>query len=138
GGFRLFNGYPGKKYGSLFALLSIPNKGVSIDSLEAGIYEEIEKIKKGQTSEEDLERARTKARANLIRGLDSNMGLARRLASAESQQGDWKKVFTNLEKLEEVTLDDLQRVAKKYLTTDNRTVVTIVTASDTKEASNAK
>lgn len=121
-----FNGYPGQKYETLFATLAIPNQGVGVDTMETSILEEIEKIKNGEISQEALDRARTNARANLIRSLDSNSGLASALASAENLRGDWRKVFTDIEKLNEVTVDDIQRVANEYLTKDNRTVGAIV------------
>ena len=135
---QALNGYPGQKYETMFLTFAVPNQGVSVDTLEATILNEIEKIKNGDLKQAELDRVRTNARANLIRSLDSNAGLAQTFASAESQQGDWKKVFTNLEKLKEVTLDDIQRVAQKYLTKDNRTVGTIVTQSDSKVDSNGK
>src|SRR5699024_8134572 len=97
--------------------------------LETTILNEIKKVKQGEVTQEELDRVRTKARASLVRGLNSNSGLAQRLASAESLQGDWRKVFTNLEDLQKVTLDDIQRVARKYFTKDNRTVGAIITES---------
>ncbi|WP_142713623.1 M16 family metallopeptidase [Fodinibius sediminis] len=124
---QALNGYPGEKYESMFLTFAVPNQGVGVDTLEATILEEIEKVKEGALTQEELDRVRTNARAGLIRSLDSNSGLAQALASAESQQGDWRKVFTDLEELREVTLADLQRVARKYLTKENRTVGTIVT-----------
>lgn len=123
------NGIPGVKYESMFLTFAVPNQGVEVDTLEATILEEIENIKQGDIDPAALDRARTNARASLIRSLDSNSGLAQSLASAEAQQGDWRKVFTNLEELNKVTVGDLQRVAKKYLTEDNRTVGAIVTKS---------
>ncbi|MEL7832373.1 pitrilysin family protein [Fodinibius sp. Rm-B-1B1-1] len=125
-----FNGYPGQKYETLFATLAIPNQDVGVDTLETSILEEIEKIKDGEISQEALDRARTNARANLIRSLNSNSGLASSLASAENLRGDWRKVFTDIEELNKVTIDDIQRVAKEYLTKDNRTVGAIVTEDD--------
>ncbi len=124
-----FNGYPGSKYETLFATLAIPNRNVGVDTLETTILEEIENAKEGNIPKPALDRARTNIRANLIRSLDSNDGLASTLASAESLRGDWRKVFTDIEKLEEVTVDDLQRVAQKYLTKENRTVGAIVNKS---------
>lgn len=133
-----FNGYPGTKYETMFATLAIPNRGVGVDTMESTILDEIEKVKNGEISKTALDRARTNARANLIRSLDSNSGLASSLASAEALRGDWKKVFTDLEKLQEVTVDDIQRVAKKYLTKKNRTVGAIVSQSKDSEVADAK
>lgn len=127
---QAFNGFPGTKYESMFATFAVPNQGFSVDTLEATILEEIEKIKNGNIDADALERARTNARASLVRSLDSNSGIAQQLASTEAQQGDWRKLFTDLEDLQNVTLDDLQRVAKEYLTKDNLTVGAIVTKND--------
>lgn len=124
-----FNGYPGSKQESMFAALAVPNRGFSVDTMETTILEEIENVKKGDISKEALDRARTNVRANLIRSLDSNRGLASTLAQAEGQRGNWRTVFTDIEALEKITVNDLQRVAQKYLTKDNRTVGAIVTES---------
>jgi len=132
-----FNGFPGTKLTPLFATLAVPNRGVSVDTLKATILDEIDKVKNGNITKEELDRARTNARANLIRRLDSNTGIARMLAQAEAQRGDWRTVFTDLQDLQNITVDDLQRVAKKYLTQDNLTVGSIVTKSN-KEVANAK
>ncbi|MFH5833239.1 M16 family metallopeptidase [Halalkalibaculum sp. DA3122] len=117
-----FNGFPGTKFETMFMTLAVPNQGVSLDTVETTIYEEIEKIKNGDITRAELERAKTNARANLIRSLDSNTGLARAFAAAEAQKGDWRSVFTDLDDLQAVTLEDLQRVAQTYFTKDNRTV----------------
>lgn len=133
-----FNGFPGTKFETMFMTLAVPNQGVSLDTVETTIYEEIEKIKNGSVTQTELERAKTNARAGLIRSLDSNSGLARAFAAAEAQQGDWRKVFTDLEDLEAVTLDDLQRVAQTYFTKENRTVGIIRNKENVEEVADAK
>lgn len=129
--------YPGSKYESMFLTLAVPNRGVSPDSLEKAINAQIDSVKNGAITQEALDRARTNARANLIRGLDDNSNLALTFAQAEAQQGDWRSVFTRLDKYDKVTLDDLQRVANKYLTKDNRTVGMIKNQETKKEVANA-
>lgn len=131
-----FTGFPGSKYESMFMTLGIPNRGIGVDSLETAILEEIQKVKDGDLTQEELDRARTNARAGLIRSLDSNSGLAQAFASAEGQRGDWRKVFTDLEDLNQVTLEDLRRVANTYFTKDNLTVGAIVNAQ-TEEVADA-
>jgi len=132
-----FNGFPGTKLKPLFITLAVPNRNVSVDTLKSTIINEIEKVKNNGVTQEELDRARTNARANLIRGLDSNLGIARTLAQAQGQRGDWRKVFTDIQKLQNITVDDLKRVAKKYLTTKNLTVGELVKKSS-KEVANAK
>lgn len=133
---QAFNGFPGTKYKSMFLTFAVPNRGLGVDTLETVIHEEIQKVKDGDITQQELDRARTNARASLVRSLDSNSGLAQRFASTEAQQGDWRKVFTDLDKLNEVTLEDLQRVAKTYFTKDNLTVGAIVT-QDSEEVADA-
>ena len=80
-------------------------------------------------SPEELEKAKTRARANLIRQLASNQGLAAQLAFYEVISGDWRNLFKQLDKIDQVRAEDIQRVAEKYFTTKNRTVGVIETAS---------
>lgn len=130
---QALNGFPGTKFQSLFLTFAVPNQDVGVDTLETTILEEIEKVKRGELTQAELDRARTNARANLVRRLDSNSGLAQSFASAKARKGDWRTVFTDLDELEEVTLDDLQRVAQTYLTKKNRTVGVIVPKDDEEE-----
>lgn len=69
-----------------------------------------------------IERVKTKLRADLIRKLDSNSGLASELCSYAVNFGDWRKLFTELDDYDHVTADDVQRVAKTYLIDTTRTV----------------
>lgn len=133
---QAFNGFPGTKYKSMFLTFAVPNRGLGVDTLETVIHEEIQKVKDGDITQQELDRARTNARASLVRSLDSNSGLAQSFASTEAQQGDWRKVFTDLDELNEVTLQDLQRVANTYFTEDNLTVGAIVT-KDSEEVADA-
>lgn len=128
------NGYPGTKFDSMFLTLAVPNQGVPLDSIKTSILEEVQKIKNGHISKAALERAQTQARANLIRGLDSNMGLARAFAKAEAQTGQWQSVFTKIQDLKDVTVKDIQRVANKYLVRNNRTIGVIKNKKTKQEA----
>jgi predicted Zn-dependent peptidase len=58
----------------------------------------------------------------VIRGLDSNGGLAGTLAEYQANFGDWRRLFTELDDYNKVTADDVMRVAQKYLVKDQRTV----------------
>lgn len=116
------NGFPGTKYPTLFVTLAVPNRGVSLDEIEAVIEEEVQKVKDGDITQSELDRALTNARANQIRSLNNNNGLALSFAQSHAQRGSWKAVFTGLDDLQNVTLADLERVANEYLVPKNRTV----------------
>ena len=96
--------------------------------MAAPIHEEIEKLKTQDVSDEELKSIKTRAKADLIRGLGDNQGLASQLGEYQAMYGDWREVFRQIERLDAVTKADLRRVANKILTEDNRTVGLMETA----------
>ena len=123
-----FQGMPGAKYPSLFLFYAVPAKGRTNQECEEAIYAEIKRLKSELVTPEELAKAKTRARAGLIRQLDSNSGLAAMLTFYEVVTGDWRNLFEQLDKIDKVTAEDIQRVAKEYFTTKNRTVGIIETA----------
>jgi len=121
-GVQALTGFPGSRFPSLFVTFAVPNMGVPLSEIERVLDEEIAKARQGDIRQEELTRAVTNARAAVVRGLNSNMGLALNLAQAHAQLGNWREAFAYLEDLDSVTLDDLQRVANEYLVRRNRTV----------------
>jgi len=122
-----FQGMPGNKYPSLFLFYAYPARGRTNQESEEAIYEEIEKLKNELVSAEELAKAKTRARAGLVRQLASNSGLAAQLTFYQVITGDWRNLFRQLDKIDIVTAEDIQRVAKEYFTTRNRTVGIIKT-----------
>ena len=114
--------FPGGKYPSLFLFYLVPNMGHTAEENEKACYEVIERIKKDKVDAETLQRVKTKVRAGLIRRLDSNSGLAEELTAYYAAYGDWRKLFTDIEEIDKVTSEDVQRVAQKYLVPETRTV----------------
>ncbi|HLJ49273.1 MAG TPA: pitrilysin family protein [Bryobacteraceae bacterium] len=114
--------FPGGKYPGLFLFFLIPNMGHTLEENEKACYEIIERLKKEKVDAETLQRVKTKVRAGLIRRLDSNSGMAEQLTSYYVDYGDWRKLFTSIEDIDKVTADDVQRVARKYLISETRTV----------------
>ena len=114
--------FPGGKYPSLFFFYLIPGLGHSAEEGEKEIDSLIANLKKEKVDEAALARVKTRTRAGLIRQLDDNAGLAQLLASYYANYGDWKKLFTSLDDIDKVTVDDVKRVAAQYFTQENRTV----------------
>ena len=122
-----FQGLPGNKYPGLFLFYAVPAKGHTNEECEEAINDEIERLKTELVSPQELEKAKTRSRASLIRQLDSNSGLAAQLTFYEVVTGDWRNLFEQLDKIEQVTAEDIQRVAKECFTTKNRSVGIIMT-----------
>ena len=124
-----FQGLPGNKYPGLFMFYAMPAKGHTNQECEQAIYEEIEKMKAELVTPDELTKAKTRARAELIRQLDSNSGLAAQITFYEVVTGDWRNLLTQLDQIEKVTAEDIQRVVKEYFTKKNRTVGVIETTA---------
>ena len=129
--------FPGSKYDTMFGIFGVPNRGVSPDSVEHMIYDELEAIKEDGISQEELERAKTRARSDLIGQLDSNQGLALQFAQMEELKGDWRSVFRRLGAIEAITVEDVQRVAQNTFRRSNRTVAMIKTTDDEQQPTTA-
>ncbi len=123
-----FSGFPGEKYPSLMLFFAIPAPGKSNAEVEEAIREEIKKLQEEPVTDVELQAVKTRAKADLLRGLDGNQGLAIQLANYQARFGDWRELFRTVERIEAVTKDDIQRVAKATFVPTNRTVGRIETA----------
>ncbi len=81
-------------------------------------------------TDEELQMFKTRTKADLIRGLASNSGLAQQLAIYQTRYGDWRELFRYLDKVDKVSKADIRRVANKVFQDNNRTIGTIETASE--------
>jgi predicted Zn-dependent peptidase len=121
-----FSGFPGDKYPNLWAVLAVPSPGVDNDRVAGVIHEELERLAAEDVTDAELEKFKTRARARLIRELQSNQGMAVQLADYHRLFGDWRELFRALDRFGRVTKEDIRRVAAETLTEANRTVVEIV------------
>jgi predicted Zn-dependent peptidase len=126
-----FSGLPGSKYPHLFAFYAFPLPGHTNQEVADAIHVEIERLKKEDISDEELTMIRTRAKANLLRGLDDNEGLASSLALYQARYGNWRELFHQVENLDKVNKADIRRVANQTFVTTNRTVGIIETAAPT-------
>lgn len=117
-----FNGFPGDKYPNLFAFFAVPTPGHSPQESADAIHTELERLKTQDVTEEELRSVKTRAKADLIRGLDDNQGLANQLGTAQARFGDWRELFRDIDRIEKVTPADIRRVAAKTFIDNNRTV----------------
>ena len=117
-----FTGMPGSKYPHLFAFYAVPSPGHTPEEMQKAIREEIEKLKNQDVTDQELAMFKTRARADLLRGLASNPGLASQLATVQARYGDWRELFRQLDRYEKVTKADIRRVASKTFVESNRTV----------------
>jgi predicted Zn-dependent peptidase len=123
-----FSGFPGQKYPNLFTFLAVPTPGHTAQEVGEAIRAEVERIKTEDVPAAELQSVKTRARANLLRQLDSNSGLALQLALTQTIDGDWRMLFKEIDAIEKVTAADVKRVANETFKPNNRTVAYIQSA----------
>jgi predicted Zn-dependent peptidase len=117
-----FGGFPGDKYPNAFIVFAFTTPGHTPQEAQAAIRAELERLKNEDVSADDLRMVKTRAKANLIRRLDSNGGLAGQLATAQARFGDWRELFRQVDRIDKVTAADIRRVAGQTFQENNRTV----------------
>lgn len=117
-----FSGFPGEKYPNLLLFYALTAPNHTVDEVAKALNAEIERLKTQPVSQEELNRVKTNLKANLVRTLDSNMGMARLLVEYEAKTGSWRNLFKQLEAISAVTPEDVQRVAQETFTPENRTI----------------
>jgi predicted Zn-dependent peptidase len=107
----------------LFRVNAMAAPGKSVAELETAIDEEIEKLKKGPIADWEMQKARTSARSSFVSNVQSTLSRAILLSQYALFHDNPELINTRAEKIAAVTAADVQRVARQYLTRENRTVV---------------
>jgi predicted Zn-dependent peptidase len=121
-----FPGFPGTKYPNEMIFYAVPSPGHGNEEVQKALREEIDKLKQELVTEDELKMVKTRAKAELIHGLASNSGLAGALARNQALFGDWRELFHSVEKIDKVSREDIQRIARRTFVFTNRTVAMIV------------
>ena len=131
-----FGNFPGEKYPNLFTFGAVPLPGHTPAEMREAIHKEIEKLKTNDVSDAELAMYKTRARADLLRGLADNQGLANALAEYQTRYGDWRELFRQLDRVDKVSKADIRRVANQIFVASNRTSAEIDTQAPAAPAKN--
>ncbi|MNL10182.1 Peptidase M16 inactive domain protein [compost metagenome] len=117
--------YSMKDYGVLAAGVSMkPGSTATQEALDV-VYNEIWKLRNTKVTPLELEKAKTQVMKDLVDSLKTMDGKARALAVNEIVNGTYETLFTDLEKYQAVTAEDIQRVATKYTQQTQRSIITL-------------
>ncbi len=125
--------FPGERYPNLFVIFATPRHPHTAEELEKGIYRELDRLRTDPLPAAELEKVKNEIQTSFLRKLNSNSRLAYWLSYGQSLFGSWRHMEQRLQALDQVTAEDIRRVAQKYFTTQNRTVATRVPTSLGKE-----
>ncbi|MCB2204782.1 insulinase family protein [bacterium] len=118
-------GMPLDKSG-MFSFIAIANAGVDFETIQNAITDEIQKVQKEGITEEEFTKVRNAKETSFTHGFLSLDNKLRSLASYSLFYGNTDLVNTELEKYMDVTREDIQRVAQKYLKPNRKNVVKYV------------
>ena len=101
----------------------ITNMGVDPTTLIEGMTAEIERTQNELISDEEFQKLRNQVENNFVSSNSRVAGIAESLANYHMYYGDANLINTELERYLSVTKEDIMRVAKKYMSNDNRVVL---------------
>ncbi|MGA3027679.1 MAG: pitrilysin family protein [Bryobacteraceae bacterium] len=108
---------------SLFQARATVRPGKNVKDVEAGVLAEIERMKTEPVADWELRKAQLLFKRSNVQDLQSTLERAVEIGEFAVFYNDPDLINTMQEKIEKVTKEDIQRVARQYLTAENRAVV---------------
>lgn len=126
-------GFPGTKYPSLYVFFTLPTSGHTNKELEKAIMAEVKNLKENPVTKEELKSAKARLKVTLLRQMKQDQWFLIELLQSEILLGSWEKAFEVLEKIEKITVKDIQELAKKYFTLNNFIIARIEKKEEVKK-----
>jgi predicted Zn-dependent peptidase len=114
-------GVNGLKYDGMFELVGVARDPAKLLELEQGLYEQMEILKNEPVTDRELQKIKNQQLADDFRRLESKSDLMIQLLQYEAL-GEWQNINRFSERIQAVTPEDIQRVARKYFTRENSNV----------------
>jgi zinc protease len=117
--------YPSFDPSLVWLFVELPPGG-DVARAEKVIDEELEKVRKQGVTDAELRKAKNITVADFWRGMETNSARAHLLGTYEVFHGDWRKLFDAPARYEQVTRDQVRKVAARIFVQDHRTVGVLV------------
>jgi zinc protease len=111
---------------NLFYAVAIVQPGHTTDEVASALIAEIERLRTDPITEHELQRTKNQFARDYILGRETNQQKAGVLSHAVVIHNDIKTADGEFDIFQNITLADVQRVAKTYFTPENRMVLTIM------------
>lgn len=110
-----------RKFSGVFHFVAALRPGVSPETVEQVLDEELTRLRTEKVMPQELQKAKNAMAADFIFEKATTSGLAHALGEYETLY-KYEYINTYIEHVEQITPDDIMRVAQTYLVEDNRTV----------------
>ncbi len=107
---------------SLFMLDATPSAGKTVFDLEYALKEQIYQLQRELVSNDELQRVKAQVLANNIYEKDSNFYQAMQLGMLETIGLNWRKAAEYVDKIQQITAEQLRQVARQYLIEDHLSI----------------
>jgi predicted Zn-dependent peptidase len=114
--------FPAGRFPCLFLFVLSPKQGHTLEESRKALDELLIRFEAKPVDAVTLARAKAQARVAALRRLGSNPELAAILPAYYAGYGDWRQLFSELDELDKVKAEDVQRVALRYFNPVNRTM----------------
>ena len=121
----LLNPFGPRRGPGIMLFFTIANQGVGTDSLDKLLAAAIARVGAEGVTAQELTKAQNGVRANLILQRQTALNTAEALQTAKMFLGSADAVNGMLDRYMKVTVDDIKRVAAKYLRPDNSLILTV-------------
>jgi zinc protease len=116
----------------LFLVFGVVNSGVKAEDLEKAIDAELDRVKTEALTDNEFQKLKNKTENDFVNDNSTQVGIAEHLANYYTYFGDANLINTEIQRYMKVTKEDIMRVAKKYLTKENRVVLYYLPKSENK------
>ena len=106
----------------LFMLDATPAEGKTVFDMEYALKEEVSRLKRELVSDKELQRVKAQVLAGAVYEQDSNFYQAMQLGLYETVGLGWKKVDEYVDKVNEITAEQIREAARQYLLDDKLTI----------------
>ena len=113
---------PYERQQALFLLTGTPSDSHSVDDLKQALFEQVKRLQQTPVTDEELARIKSQVVAEDVYEQDSTFYQAMKMGRLEAVGLSWKLAEEFVERINAVTAEQLQAVARKYLVDTGLTV----------------
>jgi predicted Zn-dependent peptidase len=124
-----YGGYMEFTDAGMFYAIAGARPGVPLEEVESSFMAEIEKVATDGVSGEEVARAKRQMEVGLVRGLSTNHALASRIGREIVAFGRVRPLDERIDAIRAVNAEDIQRVVRKYLQPESRSVIHVIAAT---------
>jgi len=110
-------------------IFALPKPGEEVADIRQQIVDEIRSLRESGPSAAEMEKLRNSLRNDVVRGRQSTMYRAQRLAEYALYDGDPTLIDTELDQYLAITPDEIKNAIRDYLDIDNRVTLDIIPAA---------